>query len=172
MSSIPSYRNRSKTNSRCRIFGDNLFRFGERGKGTPTMASTKTNTVNKFVWISILMTYLLTGIGVASEANAADVANTPVPSISSITKVEPLRQESLTLPKKTQDEISQVCSQFQPKILVGYYPMDGSKAGDYVQAEKNIKTPEDCARQCCFNSTECNVAFMVNATCYLVSESG
>lgn len=66
-----------------------------------------------------------------------------------------------------EQEILKSCPEAQPTILRGYYPVKGKDAGDYVKLPE-AKTEEDCALHCCKNSTNCNIAVMVNSDCYLL----
>ncbi|ODN01089.1 hypothetical protein Ocin01_05591 [Orchesella cincta] len=73
-----------------------------------------------------------------------------------------------TVSPKVQEEISKTCPAFQPTILRNHYPKDNKSAGTYVLVNA-ANTTDDCARQCCLNSTDCNFAFMVQSQCFLLT---
>lgn len=60
-----------------------------------------------------------------------------------------------------------VCPGIYPKVFVGFGPKGNESAGNYEKKE-NVHSFRECLSMCC-EQDSCNVVFMYETTCFLVS---
>lgn len=67
------------------------------------------------------------------------------------------------------DKWTDICPNIFPKVFVGFGPKGNESAGNYEKKD-NVHNFRECLSMCC-EDDKCNVVFMYQSSCFLVSGS-